>query len=125
MNKYFTDESSVHPEFSTYFVGKLVTPSSPEMVLSAYGPGPHQGGTEDGNVIHPWSKASTDYRRNFYSTKLISLDSISGDTGKAGYGVTNFTLYSEGETHLPAGLPAAFSSIRNPLSNQVPDSILH
>lgn len=125
MGNYFSNKSD-DGAFSTFYIGEFVEPASSDLTLSAFAPGTNQGGNMDGTVTHPWTKETTDYRRNFYSTKLISLKSVDGEVGDNGYGVTNFTLFSEGDTQIPRDIAGDFSTIRNPISTgQVPDSILH
>ena len=69
-----------------------------QRMYSAYMPGPYNGVGEDGSLVPPSGFPPNQpelMRRNFYSTKLITLDSVqrSGAYNEEG---TNFAIYSEG-----------------------------
>lgn len=67
-------------------------------LFSAYMPGPWNGIGEDGKLTPPpgFPPNPELMRRNFYSTKLISLDSVQSD-GIYKESNRNFVVYSEGE----------------------------
>ena len=69
--------------------------------FGAYVPGPFNGISSSGNYVAPSNFASPNesMRRNFYSTKLISLDSIQKGSS-SGYNPgsgSSFNIHSEGE----------------------------
>lgn len=63
--------------------------------FSAYQPGPLTGGSgnKDGLISNPFRRFDTYSLRNFYSTKFISLDSL---TAGGNYKNSGFQMYSEG-----------------------------
>lgn len=67
-------------------------------LFSAYMPGPWNGVGSDGTLVPPSGFPATRelMRRNFYSTKLISLDSVQTG-GIYRESSRNFVIYSEGE----------------------------
>jgi hypothetical protein len=67
-------------------------------IFSAYMPGPWNGISSDGTLIAPpgFPAHRELMRRNFYSTKLISLDSVQS-SGIYRETNPNFVVYSEGE----------------------------
>lgn len=68
-------------------------------MMTAYAPGPFTGIGQDGTFTNPipGSDITERMRRNFYSTKFISLDSMRAG---GGYSQTtnNFAIHSEGDT---------------------------
>lgn len=75
------------------------TPEKTFAVFSAYQPGNFTGVEADGKFTNPIT-GDTDLevmRRNFYSTKFVSLDSLQ-DGGGYSQQTTEFAIYSEGAT---------------------------
>jgi hypothetical protein len=72
--------------------------SGPLKIYSAYMPGPYNGISNEA-VLYPPSGFPGQgevMRRNFYSTKLITLDSLQ-KSGNFDETTTNFSIYSEGD----------------------------
>lgn len=85
-----------------------------ERIFSAYMPGPFNGAGPDGQLTPPFSGQQAELmRRNFYSTKLVTLDSVqaSGNYDEK----RNFVIYSEGDLTTAAGLDRSQNSFANPL----------
>jgi hypothetical protein len=63
--------------------------------MTAYIPGPYKGAGPDGMFANPITGASDNTRRNFYSTKFITLDSV--QSGKIeSYATDGSLIHSEG-----------------------------
>ncbi len=63
--------------------------------MTAYLPGPYKGAGPDGMFANPITGASDNTRRNFYSTKFITLDSV--QSGKIeSYATDGSLIHSEG-----------------------------
>ena len=85
--------------------------------MTAYLPGPFTGATNDGNFLSPLNPDINDrMRRNFYSAKFISLDSVQ-PIGSRHYGNESFAIHSEGDVNPSAGavLNTSQKQFRNPL----------
>lgn len=81
-------------------------------VFSAYQPGPMTGIGPDGRFQNTITGTDGEFmRRNFYSTKLVTLDSLQNGQGYDEK-TTGFAIYSEGET-TPNGIDQ--KEFRNPL----------
>jgi hypothetical protein len=67
-------------------------------IFSAYMPGPYNGISADGTFEAPpgFPSQKEVMRRNFYSTKLVTLDSLQKGGGFE-ENLSNFAIYSEGE----------------------------
>ena len=77
------------------------TRSSPMKIYSAYMPGPYNGISDESSLatLNPPSGFPGQgevMRRNYYSTKLITLDSVQR-RGNFDEVRTNFSIYSEGD----------------------------
>lgn len=85
-------------------------------VFSAYMPGNFTGVNQDGHFINPvpGTNASEMMRRNFYSTKFITLDSLRGGTGYSEI-MSNFSIYSEGNITTNPTFERAQKGFQNPL----------
>lgn len=83
-------------------------------IYSAYMPGPWNGIDMDGTFTSPSSFSNPPelMRRNFYSTKLISLDSVQSG-GIFNERSKNFVIYSEGELTAKGSLERAQKSFIN------------
>ena len=67
-------------------------------MLSAYMPGPFSGATNDGRYVSPYTPEINEaMRRNTYSTKFITLESIATTSGRS-YGNPGFQIQAEGES---------------------------
>ncbi len=84
-------------------------------LYSGYTPGPFNGIGEDGKLNPPGGFPSTQeiMRRNFYSTKLVTLNSLQSG-GNYDEKVRNFVIHSEGDI-TTAGGDIAVSTWANPL----------
>lgn len=84
-------------------------------IFSAYMPGPFNGASSEGSLVPPFSGQQAELmRRNFYSTKLVTLDSVQA-SGKYGETNGNFVIYSEGDLTTFQGLDRSQNSFANPL----------
>lgn len=86
-------------------------------LLTAYMPGPFTGANLNGTFQSPiTSSISDNMRRNFYSTKFISLDSVQ-TSGAQNYNNKGFSIHSEGEVNPSAGseLNTSQREFKNPL----------
>lgn len=85
-------------------------------VFSAYMPGPFNGVGEDGVLSPPFPDIPTELmRRNFYSTKFVTLDSLrdSGNYNEA----KNFVIYSEGNLTTNPGYNRSQKTFSNSLDS--------
>ena len=85
-------------------------------IFTAYMPGPFSGVGMDGKFVNPLaSSIQENTRRNFYSTKLIPLDSL--QKGRQGFdqNATGFPMYSEGGVDAPSGNESTQQDFKNPL----------
>jgi hypothetical protein len=82
-------------EFKYRDVGNQVHP--PLKFFTAYSPGPFSGATEGAKVTNKFLGGSELMRRNTYSTKFISLLSVSGKNGTTYNESTGFPIFSEGK----------------------------
>ncbi len=92
-------------------------------IFSAYMPGSLTGIGDDALYDSPLLDASSgteNMRRNFYSTKFVSLKSLQGGTGSYQESQTNFVIYSEGATATSGSFDTAQKNFINILQ---PDSI--
>jgi hypothetical protein len=72
--------------------------------MTAYSPGPKTGASLDGSFISPLNSSISDkMRRNFYSTKFITLDSLQASNG-ATYSNSTFMIISEGAVNPSGGV---------------------
>jgi hypothetical protein len=88
-------------------------------LFSAYMPGPYNGVSANGSLVPPpgFPQNNELMRRNFYSTKLITLDSV--QAGK-GYdeNSSNFVIHSEGNLTTNPDFNTAQKTFSNPLDVQ-------
>ncbi|MFA5583192.1 MAG: Tad domain-containing protein [Bacteriovoracaceae bacterium] len=106
LDKYFSQHSTdpnftpshYYLEYNWYEANFAGTPQNRKTVFSAYVPGTYTGIGHDGVFTSPipGSSLSETMRRNFYSTKFISIDSL-----KEGYNesTSKFLIFSEGDTN--------------------------
>ncbi len=80
--------------------------------MSAYTPGPLTGATIDGKHVNPINGNVDNMRRNFYSTKLIRLDSLQPGSGDKWD--STFPIHSEGSANSASG-DTAQTAFKNPL----------
>jgi hypothetical protein len=76
------------------------SPIPPDRFFSAYRPGPLTGGSNSplGRIQNPFLQSAVSYSlRNYYSTKLISLKSLTPN-GTYGQGAGSAHIYSEGSS---------------------------
>jgi hypothetical protein len=92
----------------------------PLKIFSAYMPGPYNGIGANGTFAAPngFPVVQEVMRRNFYSTKLVTLDSLR--QGKAyDENISNFAIYSEGNLTTSQGTPdRKQDTFLNPLDAQ-------
>jgi hypothetical protein len=92
----------------------------PLRIYSAYMPGPYTGVGADGILVPPsgFPGQGESMRRNFYSTKLVTLDSLQ-PKGNFDETFTAFATYSEGELTSGDGTPdRKQNTFSNPLDTQ-------
>ena len=85
-------------------------------MMTAYMPGPYTGSDQEG-IFSPLSGADSDtMRRNFYSTKFVTLDSLQTG-GSQSYDNKGFAIHSEGDANPSAGadLNTYQETFKNPL----------
>ena len=89
------------------------------LLYTAYMPGPYNGVSATGSLVPPpgFPQQNEMMRRNFYSTKLITLDSV--QAGK-GYdeNSSNFVIHSEGNLTTNPDFNTAQKTFANPLDPQ-------
>ena len=95
-------------------------------IFSAYMPGPWNGIGQDGSLTPPPGFPANPelMRRNFYSTKLISLDSVQS-SGNFNERTKNFVIYSEGELTSTGSLERSQKSFINYLDSAGLTDIKH
>jgi hypothetical protein len=73
--------------------------SKKKRIYSGYMPGRYNGVSNDGILIPPSGFPATNevMKRNFYSTKLVTLDSLQDKKGDYDEVTTGMALYSEGD----------------------------
>ncbi len=83
-------------------------------MFTAYKPGPLTGVTPEGIFDNPISGSSTreNMSRNFYSTKLVTINSLRGGPGY-NEAETNFVMYSEGDVAITPDQDAAQRNFQN------------
>jgi hypothetical protein len=109
---------------SDFYVSTFTMPESEEVrerLFSAYRPGPFRG-AQNGVLLNPLNGSSEKMHRNFYSTKLVTLDSLS-NSGAASYNpsANGFVLHSEGNNALGALEDIYVEQIVNPLDKALND----
>src|SRR5690606_23812130 len=89
-------------------------------IMTVYTPGPVTGVGPDGVFSNPipGSVISENMRRNFYSTKFVTLDSLR-DSGGYSEQQTNNVIYSEGEMAVNQGPDRKQNSFLNALDPEV------
>lgn len=118
LEQYFSSGTSDAAYSPTYYaMSYSYNPNENNMkFMTAYTPGPFTGAESDGRFVSPiqGSNISDRMRRNFYSTKFITLDSLlTGGDGK--YDTKQFAIHSEGETEGNEGLNIGLKLLKNPL----------
>lgn len=85
-------------EFSFNTASLAKAPQKELSVMSAYMPGPFNGVSSDGTFENPIANSDITevMRRNFYSTKFVTLDSLQNN-GNYSESSKNFAIYSEGD----------------------------
>jgi hypothetical protein len=91
-------------------------------LLTAYMPGPFTGADFDGSFVSPLTPDISDkMRRNFYSTKFVTLDSVQAGGGPR-YDNSTFLIHSEGAINpTGAGDDAKQTAFRNALDTMGAD----
>jgi hypothetical protein len=115
--KYFNGQAgdtSYNPNF--YRMEYSLDDSLDTKVFSAYTPGPYNGVNQDGNFVPPFPDPELKpelMRRNFYSTKFVTLDSLreSGHYNEQ----YNFVIHSEGDLTTNSEFDVAQKIFQNPL----------
>jgi uncharacterized protein (UPF0333 family) len=122
LRQYFSKNTVDRAYDPTYYNFKLSWPaegSSQEKLkfFSAYTPGPFTGAGRDGTWSSPFGggNVGTDLmRRNTYSTKFISLDSLQTGGGPR-WDNKNFPIMSEGDVNDSGNSDTSQNIFRNPL----------
>lgn len=110
--------------FTSYRLNNTAGPNSGltnNTVRSAYSPGKDYGGDESGVSINPLTGREKNHRRNAYSTKLISLRSITENS--SGYGI-NASNYMEAKKGLSPEGTTPTTPLDIKTSGDVIDNIL-
>lgn len=118
LEKYFSDAATETFSPTYYMFRYSFNPSADNMrFMTAYMPGPFTGVNPDGTFVSPISSAITDnMRRNSYSTKFVSLDSLRAG-GEGTYDITTFPIMSEGDVNEGGGLNTSKTKFANPLDS--------
>lgn len=96
--EYYT-KKTMDPTFDTnfyHFEYSLPEEKDITKFMTAYMPGPFTGSQLDGRFKSPLSPANDLMRRNYYSTKFITLDSVLSTTESKNYQNEGFMIFSEG-----------------------------
>lgn len=115
-NKATISETAFDPKFYAFDLNwKTGTPNTEAAkIMTAYRPGPFTGVGEDGEYVSPLSSDIGDnMKRNSYSTKFITLDSLQTGGGPRWDNET-FTIYSEG-TAASEGSETRQQTFANPI----------
>jgi hypothetical protein len=102
IGKYFNKSSLDAGYNPTYYtmVYSYNTKVNNMQLMTAYAPGPFTGAGMDGTFVSPISGDIRDkMRRNFYSTKFVTLDSLQTTTSGGNYADTGFPIMSEGDAN--------------------------
>jgi hypothetical protein len=107
LKKYFNpslgnagyDRDHYRCEYSSFPTNFARAPAKGLSLFSAYVPGPFTGVSNSGvfNNAIQGSTITENMRRNFYSTKLIPLDSLQKSRPGFDEATTNFPIMSEGD----------------------------
>ena len=119
LERYFSDgaqDSGYSPTF--YSLKYSFNPGENNMkFMTAYMPGPFTGAKMDGTFVSPLSSNITDnMRRNSYSTKFITLDSLRA-AGDGTYDSKTFTIHSEGDVNESGSRNTSQTTFANPLDS--------
>ncbi len=125
LKKYFNpslgnagyDRDHYRFEYSSYPQNFARAPARGLSLFSAYVPGPFTGVGNDGifdNAVQG-SDIRENMRRNFYSTKLIPLDSLQKSRPGFDENLTGFPVMSEGTVIRQSGTETSQSDFKNPL----------
>lgn len=113
-----------------YYTGKFSYNSNPDIgfptpeeFLTAWMPGPRHGAKEDAMIVHPFisgggANAPALSRRNYYSTKLISVSSVKNADPDT-YVQSNFARYTEGSYQTKLNTEAE-GMLLNPITDTLP-----
>lgn len=118
IREYFNRNSLDAGYDPTYYSMKYsFNPSANNMqFMTAYVPGPFTGAGMDGTFVSPLSGDIRDkMRRNFYSTKFVSLDSLQTSSSSGNYGERGFTIMSEGQVNETGTKNTSQTSFVNPI----------
>lgn len=113
--RYKYPDSSLPDRVSNNDYGKLMT---------GYMPGPNIGGNGDGTVSSALSGNIENYRRSAYSTKFVSVESVSSSGSNTSYGDSNFPIMSESETPTARTPDVSQNGFRNSLATPVSGDII-
>lgn len=75
---------------------------NPLDLMTGYMPGPFTGSNLDGSFTNPLLNVSNVMRRNFYSTKFVTLDSVQSGSSET-FDNDGFAVHSEGDATPSAG----------------------
>ncbi len=88
--------------------------------MTSYMPGPYRGAGPDGMFTNPITRAGDNTRRNFYSTKFITLDSV--QSGKIdSYATEGSLIHSEGSMDKTGTGENVKHEFKNPLEGDLSD----
>ncbi|EPZ50147.1 putative Flp pilus-assembly TadE/G-like protein [Bacteriovorax sp. BAL6_X] len=118
------DQSNLY-YITTYRQNNEANPPSPSLnnnsLRTGYAPGKDYGGENNGRSVNPFTNKAKNHRRNAYSTKLISLVSITDTASGYAKNESNYMEFQagfspEGETpRSPEDVKATGDVISNPL----------
>ncbi len=122
-----TNDPNYDPDY--YAFDYSVNKKDPQLkeYMTAYRPGPYTGASLDGRYVNPlYPSIGSDMRRNFYSTKFISLNSVQSKDLR-NYGNKGFDIFSEGGVSSSGNLDTHPEDFMNVLdtNDQGLDSIEH
>ena len=126
LEEYFAKTGSDPTYDPTYYNMNYTWPTSfaeedKKKMLSAYAPGPFTGVSQDGTFSNPIPGAQiTDImRRNFYSTKFVTLDSLQAGGGARWDNA--FPVHSEGTVQSSSGKETSQNAFKNPINPSAVD----
>jgi hypothetical protein len=120
LSNYFSQAANDPNYQPTHYVMNYYIKSNQDLsIYSAYTPGPYSGVGPTGLMTPPFPGLQSEMmRRNFYSTKFVTLDSLQNNGGYNEQGVTNFVIYSEGDLATSPGFDRSQNLFENYLEAQ-------
>jgi len=123
LSKYFT-ASANDPNYSplhykmdyNYYAPNWEGTNSKTDIFSAYTPGPYTGAGQDGTLTPPFPGLNSELmRRNFYSTKLVTINSLRVGGKYDETSGNSIAILSEGDLNTPGGKDYSQAVFANPL----------